>query len=120
ERWLSQPISLNGEPILIDGEPLIPLERFQEITGHEDVSELIQLENFDVFAIITNMLGSLGGLTGPAFGVLGGFFNTVVNIGFLIVIMFYMMRDGEYFIEQIVNVAPPSYQGDVRRLLFEL
>ena len=120
ERILAQPIEFNGEAILVDGEPIIPLERFQEITGRNEVSELIQLEDFDIFAIISSSIGSLGGLTGPAFGVLGGFFNTVVNIGFLIVLMFYMMRDGEYFIGQIVGVVPPSYQGDVRRLLYEL
>lgn len=120
EDWLSQPISLNGEPILIDGEMVIPLERFQEITGQEELSELAQVQNFDVFQMITNVIGSLGDLTGPAFSVLGGFFNTIVNIGFLIVIMFYMMRDGEFFVAQVVNIAPPSYQGDIRRLLYEL
>lgn len=120
EEWLSQPLSINGEPILIDGEMVIPLERFQEITGQEELTNVAQVENFDVFQVITNLLGSIGDLTGPAFSVLGGFFNTLVNIGFLIVIMFYMMRDGEFFVEQVVNVAPPSYQGDVRRLLYEL
>lgn len=120
EYWLSQPLQFNGDPILIDGEPVVPLERFQEITGQQDPTELTNAENFDVFALVSAFLGSIGDLTGPAFGVLGGFFNVVVNIAFLIFIMFYLLRDGEHFAGHVVNLTPDAYRGDVRRLLYEL
>ncbi|MEQ9027255.1 MAG: AI-2E family transporter [Aggregatilineales bacterium] len=119
-RWLSQPLSFNGDPILIDDEPIIPLERFQDITGEGDATQVFNGENFDAFAIISAFFGSLGQLTGPAFSVLGGFLTAIVNMVFLIVIMFFFIRDGEKFAQGFISLTPESYRGDVRRLLYEL
>lgn len=119
-RWLSQPLSINGDPILIDDQPIIPLERFQDITGEENVGQLINGGNFDTFSILSTFFGSLGQLTGPAFSVLGGFFTAVVNLAFLTVIMFFFIRDGEQFTQNFISITPDSYRGDVRRLLYEL
>lgn len=119
-RVLSQPVTFNGTPVLFDGEPLIPLERIESLTGEGGVDGLLGSENFDLMQALGTFLGSLGTLTGPAFNVLGGAITAIINIAFMIVIMFYLMRDGENFIGHIVNITPRSYQGDVRRLLHEL
>lgn len=121
ENILNQPIRLGGQPILIDGEPIIPLERIQSLMGNGDNGfNLFPLEDFDFFEVLGAFLGSLGGLTAPAFSVLGGAFTALINLTFLIIIMFYFMRDGEYFTQQFVRIIPESYRGDVRRLLYEI
>lgn len=117
---LSQPISIGGSPVLIDGDPVIPLERLQELTGVEPGTDIFASESFDLVGIAGAFMGSVGGLTGPAFSVLGDALTVVINIFFLLIIMFYFMRDGDRFIDSTVNIAPPSYQGDVRRFFFEL
>ena len=117
---LNRPISIGGSPVLIDGDPVIPLERLQELTGVEPGADILNSDSFDLTEIAGTFMGSLGGLTGPAFGVLGEAVNVVINIFFLFIIMFYFMRDGDRFIDRAVSLAPPSYQGDMRRFFFEL
>lgn len=119
-RVLSQPLTFNGDPIMIDGREFVPMEQLQTIFGENQIEGLIQSENVDVLGTVSAFVGSVGGLTGSAFTVLGSFFNTAVNITFLVLIMFYLMRDGEKFTAHLVNITPPAYQGDVRRLLYEL
>ncbi len=117
---LNRPISIGGSPVLIDGDPVIPLERLQELTGVEPGADILNSDSFDLTEIAGTFMGSLGGLTGPAFGVLGEAVNVVINIFFLFIIMFYFMRDGDRFIDRAVSLAPPSYQGDMRRFFYEL
>ena len=117
---LSRPISIGGSPVLIDGDPVIPLERLQELTGVEPGQDIFDSGNFDFVGVAGAFMGSVGGLTGPAFGVLGEAVNVIINIFFLLIIMFYFMRDGDRFIDRTVSLAPPSYQGDMRRFFFEL
>jgi predicted PurR-regulated permease PerM len=119
---LSQPLTIMGRPILIDGEPIIPLDRLQSLIGDGDGEgvNLTQLENLDIAQTLGTVFGSVGGLTGPAFSVLGGAFTALINLAFLLIIMFYLMRDGERFTTALIEVTPESYRGDVRRLLHEL
>lgn len=119
-RVLNQPLMIGGRPLLLDGEPIVPLQRLEELTGQEELSSAVQLENFDLVGTIGTFVGSLGVLTGPAFTVLGRFLTALINTVFLLVIMFYFMRDGDQFIDQLINLTPASYQGDVRRLIYEL
>ncbi|GAB4309971.1 MAG: AI-2E family transporter [Phototrophicales bacterium] len=116
--FLNQPIMFNGRPVLVNGEPIIPLERIQDLIGSQN--GLFNLDDFDFMQFLQSFGGSIGGLTGPAFNVLGGAINAVVNMTFLLVIMFYLMRDGERFVQHTINIIPESYQGDVQRLLYEL
>lgn len=118
QEFLSHPITFNGRPVLIDGEPIIPLDRIEELTGSE--GGLLNTEEFDFMQFIQSFGGSISGVTGPAFSVLGGAINAVINTTFLFVIMFYLMRDGEKFVQAGINIIPDSYQGDMRRLLYEL
>jgi predicted PurR-regulated permease PerM len=119
-RILSEPLTFNNEPILLEGKPLIPLERILEATGAQDINDLLHLENLDLVGAAQTFLGSLGSVTGPAFSFLGGAVNTLINVTFLIVMMFYLMKDGELFAKRIVDLAPPDYHDDARRLLHEL
>lgn len=115
---LSHPLSIGGTPILLDGEPIIPIERFDAITEGDPLGVLIGGNGeFDIFAVIGGFLMSVGA---PAFSVLGGAFVAVINLAFIIVIMFYLMRDGEAFVAHVINITPKPYQGDMRRLFYEL
>jgi predicted PurR-regulated permease PerM len=120
ERVLSEPLMFRGNPILIDGEPVIPLERLAEATGTQDISSLLQLENLDLVGAAQTFLGSLGVVTGPAFSFLGGAINTLINLSFLLVMLFYLMKDGERFVKALVDITPELYQSDARRLFYEL
>ena len=120
ERILSEPLMFNNEPILINGEPFVPLEQLTQATGSSNIGELIQLESFDLMEILRTFLGSVGGLTEPAFNVLGGAVNTIVTLSFLLFILFYLLRDGQLFADRVVDVIPKSYRSDARRLMHEL
>lgn len=118
--FLSQPLTFNGTPVLFNGEPLVPLDRIEAVVGEDALTGVFNGESFDLMGVLGVFMGSLGSLTGSAFSVLGGAINVVINISFMLVIMFYLMRDGSQFITHLVNVTPRPYQGDVRRLFYEL
>lgn len=120
ERILSQPLALSGEIVLLEGEPIIPLERLAEALGVASPREVIQLSSLDLTVATEAFLGSLGSLTGSAFGFLGGAFTTVINLTFLLMLTFYMLKDGEVFLDYILRIAPPGYEGDAQRLSREL
>lgn len=114
---LSQPLTFNGEPILINGEPFIPLQRLRDATGIVHLSDIIQLGSFDPFRTTQSFIGSL---SGPAFNFVGGALTAIINIIFLLSMMFFLMRDGTLFVEKGVQLLPSLYRGDGRRLLYEL
>lgn len=53
-------------------------------------------------------------------GLVGGAVSFVIDLFFVLVMLFYLMRDGPKFVGYLVGVVPESYQGDVRRMLHEL
>ena len=112
---LSQPLSFRGEPILIDGQPLVPLDQLSQTLGDGSLTD--SLQSFDLLGATRTFFSSL---TGPAFSVLGGAFRTLINLLFLATLMFYLLKDGNKFAEAAVRVTPESYQNDVRRLIYEL
>jgi predicted PurR-regulated permease PerM len=116
---LSQPISFNNQPILIDGRPFIPLEQLQNATGEETLGEMLRFEDIDFSGALQGFAGSLGGLTRPVFSFVGGAFNTFINLTFFLVMLFYLLKDGRKFVSTIVGLTPPSYQGDARRMFYE-
>lgn len=117
EKWLDQPLSFNGEPILINGEPFIPLEQLRDATGVQHLTEMLQLQELNLVDTTQSFIGSL---TGPAFNFVGGALTAIINIIFLLSMMFFLMRDGGTFIQKGIELTPALYQGDVRRLLHEL
>lgn len=120
ERMLSEPLTFNGEPILLEGEPFVPLERIAEATGTRDLSDIIQLGSLDMNTITETFLGYAGSLSGPAFSFLGGAFVTIINTIFLIMLTFYMLKDGPRFVDYGVNLVPASAQSDARRIFSDL
>ncbi len=117
EHTLNEPLTFNGEPILIDGEPFIPLQRLQEVTGVEHITDLLQPQDVSLVGSTQTFIGSL---TGPAFNFVGGALTAIINVIFLMSMMFFLMRDGTIFIDKAVHITPPLYRGDLRRLLYEL
>lgn len=118
ERALDQPLTLNGEPILIDGLPFVPLDRIEEITGSRDLTSAIS--EFDLVAAVQSLVGSLPNLGGQAVSVVGGVLSALINIVLLFTMVFYLMKDGSKFADRAVMVTPYTYRNDVRRLLYEL
>lgn len=117
EEFLSRPIVINEQEIIINGEPLIPLEQLRDLSGGEDVNLATQLRDLNFVEIARGFLNSL---TGPAVGVVGGALSFIINAIFLLTLLFYWLKDGGHFVETVVNFAPLTYQNDVRRLIFEL
>lgn len=118
ERILSQPLLINGEPILIDGVPFVPLDRIADITGSRDLTSA--LREFDLIGAIQSLVGSLPNIGGQAFSVVGGVLSALINIVLMVTMIFYLMKDGDKFVERLVQVTPYTYRSDVRRLLYEL
>ncbi len=117
---LGQPISWNGEPIILNGEQIILLDGIEEATGTRDLSRILQLDTLNLEEAFNTFLGSARSLTGPAFSFVGGAFNTLINITFLVMMTFYLTKDGANFIHILVDLAPDEYQPDVERLMHDL
>ena len=121
ETTLDQPIIFNGTPITLDGEnPFIPMDRIEEATGTRDLSQLFQIDQLNVDSNIDAFFSSLGSLSGPAFSFLGGAFSTLINVTFLLMMTFYLLKDGASFIRGGVNLVPDGYKDDARRLVADL
>ncbi len=117
EQSLNEPLMFNGEPVLIDGEPLIPLQRLREVTGVQHLTQMLNIGDVNLVGTTQSFIGSL---SGPAFDFVGGALTALINVIFLMTMMFFLMRDGHVFVEKGVRMIPASYQGDSRRLLYEL
>ena len=113
--WLSQPLTFRGDLIRINGDPLIPLDQINRVLGAN--GEPLQLQSLDIVGAVRSFVGSL---TGPAFSVLGSAFQMLVNILFVLVLMFYLLKDGAQFAQRAVEITPEDYKNDVVRLLYEL
>ncbi|MDX2136617.1 MAG: AI-2E family transporter [Chloroflexota bacterium] len=117
EEFLSRPIIINNQPLTIDGEPLIPLDQLRELNGGEDLSIAQQLGDLNLVELTRQFVNSL---TGPAINVVGGALSFVINAIFLLTLLFYWLKDGGRFADNLVDITPLSYQNDMRRLLYEL
>ena len=113
--WLSQPLTFRGDLIRINGDPLIPLDQINRVLGAN--GEPLQMKNLDVVGAARGFVGSL---TGPAFSVLGSAFQMLVNVLFVLVLMFYLLKDGGLFAQRVIEITPEDYKDDVVRLLYEL
>lgn len=120
EAILAQPIMFGDEAVMLDGREFIPLDRIEEITGTRDISQLLQLDELDLTAAAETFIGSIRNLSGPAFSFVGGAFSTTINTIFLIMLTFYLLKDGGSFIQNFINIVPDDYQPDARRLFEEL
>jgi predicted PurR-regulated permease PerM len=115
EAQLGQPVIIAGQPLILDGRPLIPLEQLQDVFGTG--AEADPFAGVDLVGIVQ---GAVGSLSGGLFRFLGGAFNTVLNLFLLLVIIFYLIKDGARFVGNVVAVTPPSHRSDAARLFAEL
>jgi predicted PurR-regulated permease PerM len=104
-----------SQPITIFGQQIVPLDQINQFLGTSQTGETPP--NIDVAGTAQAFLASL---SGPAFSIVGTAFRTLINLIFLITLMFYMLRDGRRFYNVLVEFASPNYRDDVRRLLYEL
>ncbi|MDX2163235.1 MAG: AI-2E family transporter [bacterium] len=109
---LSQPLVIGGQPVLVEGEPFIPLEQLNAAFGG-NATEAVIPEDFDLIGTVRGFLGSV---TTPTFRLLGGAFSAVINLILTLTMMFYLLKDGTHFVNSIVSVVPDEYKGDARRL----
>jgi predicted PurR-regulated permease PerM len=70
--------------------------------------------------LTTSVQDRLLSMADPAIGFLGGAFSFLITTFFVLVMLFYLMRDGPVFVDYFVGAVPESYQGDARRMLYEL
>jgi predicted PurR-regulated permease PerM len=114
EARASLELSLN-QPITILGQTVVPLEQINQFFAASQNGETPQ--NIDLIGTAQAFVGSL---TGPAFSIVGTAFRALINVIFLMTLIFYMLRDGRRFYNAIVEFTLPGYRDDARRLLYEL
>ncbi len=101
-------------PITIGRYEVVPWQEIQNAFSPPEDSE-------DGPSTIADTLqNAVLSLADPALGVVGGIVTALVNTFFVLVLLFYMMRDGPLFVSYLVGTLPESYQGDARLLLHEL
>jgi predicted PurR-regulated permease PerM len=101
------------KPITIGHFTVVPLHVLESAFSQKNGSS----QGGGVTATVQDRLLSLAN---PAIGFLGGAFSFLLNTFFMLVMLFYLMRDGPKFVEYFVGAVPESYQGDARRMLYEL
>lgn len=120
ESYLDNPIVIGEEPLMIGGEPLVPLDRIEEATGTRDLGQILQLDAVDLSAAASAFFNSARNLSGPAFSFLGSAFSTLINAIFFVMMTYYLLKDGDRFIEVTVNLVPEDHRGDAWKLLHAL
>jgi predicted PurR-regulated permease PerM len=116
-RLLTEPLVIGGQPIIIGGQPIILGEILNLQLDGDDLTTAIPLENIDLLGTTQAFISSL---SAPITRVVGGAFTAIFNLVLLLTIVFYLLKDGLQFIRAAINITPPDYQNDVRRLFYEL
>lgn len=107
-------VSLN-QPINIFGQEVIPLQQIERFFGSSQTGETAP--NVDILGTLQAFLSSL---SGPAFSIVGTAFRTLINLIFLLTLLFYLLRDRQRFYDAVIDFTSPNYRNDARRLLYEL
>jgi predicted PurR-regulated permease PerM len=103
-----------SRPITIGKQTIIPWEEITNFTSGDEES------NQQPFDLVNAVQEAASALSSPVVDVATVAVSFVFNILFMFVIMFYLMKDGSSFIHHIEHITPIEYQGDVRRLIYEL
>ena len=106
--------SLLSRPIIVGDQTII---LWDELTRAFESEEGDSASSVDV---VSTLQQAAGVLTAPALKIGTLAISLIFNLFFMIVIMFYLLKDGARFIDKIDDVTPVEYQGDVRRLIYEL
>ena len=59
-------------------------------------------------------------LANSALGLVGSMISFVIGLFIMLVMMFYLMRDGPVFTAYLSDSLPESYRGDLMRLIYEM
>lgn len=108
EEFLSQPITIGDFTI-------VPWEELQGFTPFGDGTSGSSDTTFS-----DTLQSALFSVSDSALTFVGGAVSLVVSTFLMLVMMFYLMRDGPSFVDYFVRATPESYRGDVLRLLHEL
>jgi predicted PurR-regulated permease PerM len=80
--------------------------------------------NIDVSQVVVQAESSLRGILEPLFGQTLGFavdvLTSLVWIIFIVIVSFYLVKDGARFTEWLESLFPPNLRQDVRRLRVEI
>ena len=107
EKLLSRPIKAGNQTLII----------WDEIENLANGEGTTQDNSFDLTAAIQ---GAASTLTTPVVGIASLAFSFVFNTLVVIVLMFYLMKDGSKFVQNLEGLIPIEYQGDFQRLVYEL
>jgi predicted PurR-regulated permease PerM len=101
------------KPFTIGHFKVVPLHVLETVFSQDGSGD----QGGGVTATVQDRLLSMAN---PAIGFLGGAFSFLLTTFFVLVMLFYLMRDGPMFVNYFVSAVPESYQGDARRMLYEL
>jgi predicted PurR-regulated permease PerM len=102
-----------SKPIHIGSYTLVPWDELEQFFTQKD-------GDTQAPSLTKTLQDAVLSLANPALGVLGGALSFLLTTFFVLVMLFYLMRDGPLFVEYLVGSVPESYQGDVRLMLHEL
>jgi predicted PurR-regulated permease PerM len=102
-----------SKPITIGNYTLVPWDELEQFFTQKD-GETNQP------SLTKTLQDAVLSLANPALGVLGGAVSFLFTLFFVLMMLFYLMRDGPRFVEYVVGGVPESYQGDARLMLHEL
>lgn len=102
-----------SRPIKIGGYTLVPWDELQALLAPPS-------DDPDRESFAETLRSTLVAMSDSGIDVLSGLVTFVVSFALVLVMVFYLMRDGPRFTEYVLNSTPESYRGDVERLMYEL
>jgi predicted PurR-regulated permease PerM len=105
--------SVLSKPIRIGSETYVPWDELENAFTQQNGDS-------GQSSITTTLQDWVLSLADSALGLVGGAVSFIFTLFFVLVMLFYLMRDGPVFADYMVHTVPESYQGDVRRMLHEL
>lgn len=86
----------------------------------EGDEETIGTTESDTPDITSRVRDAVNVLSEPAVGVASVAANLLFNAFLVFALMFYLLKDGGKFIDKLDEIVPVEYQGDTRRIIYEL
>jgi len=102
-----------SQPITVGNYTLVPWDELERLFTTRD-------SETDESSLTTTLQNTVLSMADPALNVLGGAVSFLLTSFFVLMMLFYLMRDGPRFVEYLVSGVPESYRGDARRMLHEL
>lgn len=100
-------------PIRFGDQKIVPWNEIRNLTGN-DTPLLINSD------FMSSVRDAASVLSTPVVDFASLAVNFLISFFFMVVMLFYLVRDGETFIQNAINILPIEYQGDAQRLIYEL